>query len=197
MPDPTTESQLRGLVLGATELKAMTDWPDALVEDYLNLLDNLITISRIVDAETDQNIEDVPTDFQDGSIPYVSNGFLVENNGRLFWDSANFILKITGIIQSRGRYKGTARLTVADSPYIVKRSDENIFADTDGGAITLNLPAGIDGEQHKITNTGLSNNDVTMAPDGTELLNGFNASEVIRDSETFDLGYGTTEGWWA
>lgn len=198
MPDPTTASQLRGLALSATELKALhPQWAGDFIEDYLSLLDNFVILSNIVDVEIDQNIEDVPTDFQNGSIPYVSNGFLVENNGHLFWDSANFILNVTGIIQSQGRYKGNVRLTAADSPYIIKRADENIFADTDSGSITLNLPPGIAGEQHKITNTGTSRNRIMVIPNGAELLNGFNAADDIRDSETMDLGYDSTEGWWA
>lgn len=46
-----TTSRLRGLVLSAAELKSMTDWPAALIEDYLNILDNLITISTVVDTK--------------------------------------------------------------------------------------------------------------------------------------------------
>lgn len=197
MPDPKTAQRLRGLILSAAELKAMTQWPDALVEDYLNLLDNLITIANLLDIEIDQKIEDIPTNFLNGSIPFVEGNLLVEDNTKLFWDSVNFILKISGIITSEGRRKGKVRLTSTDSPYDLNISEENIFADTDDGPIILNLPAGTNGEQHKITNTGSSNNDVTLNPDGLELLNGFNASEVIRDSETFDMGYDDTEGWWA
>jgi len=40
---------LRGLALSANELKSLTDWPDALVEDYLNIVDNLITITDLWD----------------------------------------------------------------------------------------------------------------------------------------------------
>jgi len=38
---------LRGLALSANDLKGLTDWPDALVEDYLNIVDNLITITDL------------------------------------------------------------------------------------------------------------------------------------------------------
>ena len=51
MAHPTTLSKLRGLVLSAQELKTMTDWPDALVEDYLNLIDNLILLADEVDTK--------------------------------------------------------------------------------------------------------------------------------------------------
>jgi hypothetical protein len=197
MPDTKTTQRLRGLVLSASELKTMTQWPDALVEDYLNLLDNFITIANLLDIELDQKLEEVPTLFLNGSVPYVKDGFLAEDNTRLFWDATNFILRISGIIASEGRLKGKVRLTIADSPHNIQISEENIFADTDDGPIVLNLPAGSDGEQHKITNVGSSNNDVTLNPNDLELLNGFNASEAIRDSETFDVGYDDIEGWWA
>ena len=51
MAHPTILSKLRGLVLSAQELKTMTDWPDALVEDYLNLIDNLILLADEVDTK--------------------------------------------------------------------------------------------------------------------------------------------------
>ena len=66
MPDPKTIEQLRGLVLSALDLKALTDWPDALVEDYLNIVDNLITLSNLIDTEIDKNVDaqvySMPTD---------------------------------------------------------------------------------------------------------------------------------------
>lgn len=54
MPDPTTVEQLRGLILSAQDLRSLTDWPDALIEDYLNILDNIITVSNLTDIETDE-----------------------------------------------------------------------------------------------------------------------------------------------
>ena len=55
MPDPTTIERLRGLVLSANDLKGLTDWPDALIEDYLNIVDNLITIANLLDVEVDKD----------------------------------------------------------------------------------------------------------------------------------------------
>jgi hypothetical protein len=45
----TTESQLKRLVLSATELRSMTEWPSALIEDYLNILEDLITLANAID----------------------------------------------------------------------------------------------------------------------------------------------------
>jgi len=57
MPDPKTIERLRGLALSALDLKSLTDWPDALVEDYLNILDNLILLANILDVEIDNNLD--------------------------------------------------------------------------------------------------------------------------------------------
>jgi hypothetical protein len=47
-----TRTTLRGLVLTAVELKKLTDWPDALVEDYLNILNNLIDLANLIDSKS-------------------------------------------------------------------------------------------------------------------------------------------------
>lgn len=197
MPDTKTIDRLRGLALSPDEIKKMNpNWPDAMIEDYLAILDSLEIIATLLDVEIDQKIEEISTDFLDGSVPFVEDGKLIEDNSHFFWDLVNKILKITGIVQSEGRIKGKVRLTFADSPYSINIADELIFADTDDGPITLNLPSGTDGEPHSIKNTGSSHNDVTLSPSGAELLNGVNESEIIKDSEAFDIGYDSIEGWW-
>lgn len=47
-----TRLELRGLVLTAVELKRLTDWPEALIEDYLNILNNLIALSDTIDTKS-------------------------------------------------------------------------------------------------------------------------------------------------
>jgi hypothetical protein len=85
MPDLTTIQRLRGLVLSANDLKTLTDWPDPLIEDYLTILDNIITIAEIIDSF---KIEAIPTDFSDGSIPFAESELLAEDSD-LFWDNVN------------------------------------------------------------------------------------------------------------
>ena len=95
MPDPKTIERLRGLILSANDLKALTDWPDALVEDYLVILDNLIAIAEVIDA---LKIEEIATDFTDGSIPFAETNLLVEDNANLIWDNVAKILSIKSLI---------------------------------------------------------------------------------------------------
>ena len=193
MADITTLSKLRGLVLSASEIKNLTDWPDALIEDYLNILDNLITISNLLDVEISQKIEDTGTNFSDGSIPFADSGFLTEDNTQLFWNTTNSILEIAGRIQSRGRLKGVTRIDT--TPYDILITDEIIFVDTDSGSVTINLPAGTQGQTYKIINSGNSGNNVTIAPNGSDLLIGDVAGEYLIDAETLILTFDEIEGW--
>jgi hypothetical protein len=94
-----------------------------------------------------------------------------------------------------GRIVNTTLLTVADTPYTVLPSDHHISCDTDGGAITVNLPAGIDGTEYYIYNTGSSGFDVTMSPNGAETLLGDNSDYDIHDDSDEQINYFTTKGW--
>jgi hypothetical protein len=88
----------------------------------------------------------------------------------------------------------TTRIT--SSPYTALVTDDDIFVDTDGGAITINLPAGIDGKKYTIKNVGTSGNSVTLSPNGAELLFGENSDYVILDrGDDEQITYETTEGW--
>ncbi len=51
MPDPTTISRLRGLVLSASEIKNLTNWPDVLIEGYLNNLENIVALANEIDTK--------------------------------------------------------------------------------------------------------------------------------------------------
>ena len=191
----STKSLLRGLFLSAQEVRALNpQWSQAMTEDYLTLFDNLVTIAKVVDETVVAKLEDLETDFLDGSIPYVNDGSLAENNGRLFWDSANIILKIIGRIQSSGRLKGTTVVTNSMSPYTILSTDETIVADTDTGAITLLLQSGIEKTAYRIVNGGTSDNDLTVTPSGVDLLFGENDSEAFIDLEHIDIQY-TSKGW--
>jgi hypothetical protein len=48
MADPTAKL-LQSLVLSAADLRSLTDWDDAIIEEWLNLFRNLITLANGVD----------------------------------------------------------------------------------------------------------------------------------------------------
>lgn len=89
----------------------------------------------------------------------------------------------------------TTRVTSAGSPYAVLATDEVILADTDGGAIVVNLPAGVDGKHYKVVNCGGAGNDVTLNANGAETVRGL-AAQTLHDGEVLDMHFETTEGWW-
>jgi hypothetical protein len=98
-------NQLRGLVLSAAELRDITNWPPALIEDYLNILDNIITLAENLDIEIAQKIEEVPTDFTDGSVPYAKDGFLTQDNDDFNFDDTLKQLLVGGGIKGPNRAK--------------------------------------------------------------------------------------------
>ena len=55
------------------------------------------------------------------------------------------------------------------------------------------MPAGINRTDYKIYNTG--SNDVTVVPNGSELIDGVNASKSFAVG-VVELSYESTEGWW-
>ena len=99
-----------------------------------------------------------------------------------------------GLTTSGGRVAATTRVT--SGPYTILSTDHVIFCDTDGGAFTANLPAGVNGQTYKVVNTGSSGNDLTLAPNGSELLKGANSNQTITDGNDLFITYETTEGWW-
>jgi hypothetical protein len=107
-----------------------------------------------------------------------------------------YALEVAGVVKSEsGRIVKTTRITDADSPYTALESDHHIACDTDGGAVIVNLPVGVDGTQYIIYNTGSSGFDVTMSPNGAELLFGDNSDYDIHDGSDEQTTYIPTEGW--
>lgn len=93
---------------------------------------------------------------------------------------------------TKGRIVKVDRYT---STQTLDADNHQVFGDTDGGAFTINLPAGIEGTYYRIVNTGSSGNNLTITPNGLELLLGVNASFNLADGESLIIVYHPTEGW--
>ena len=91
------------------------------------------------------------------------------------------------------RQKKTTRITGNTT---LGTTHHEVFCDTDGGVFTVTLPAGVVGRNYRIINTGNSGNDVTLTPDGSELLIGSNSSKTISDGTVIVITFESTEGWW-
>ena len=97
-----------------------------------------------------------------------------------------------GLTTTAGRIVNTTRYTTTQT---ITSSDHHVACDTDGGAFTVTLPAGVAGTEYRIGNTGTSANNLTVAPDGSELLIGVNVNFTLFDGETLHIVYEATEGW--
>jgi hypothetical protein len=198
MPEPTTRQRLRGLALSAAELRVLTKWPPSLIEDYLNILDNLVLLADLLDVEIDQKIEEIPTDFLDGSIPFADTGFLIEDNPGIVWDNTDKILIIRGLTTTEGRAKNEILITAVDSPYTVLSTDHVIYCDTTDGEIDVNLPLGTSGKEYEITNVGTDNNNLNVNPDATEEVfsSGVGEAFILYDGDGITIKFNSTIGWW-
>jgi hypothetical protein len=120
----------------------------------------------------------------------LNDNFTVKNNDILVMDANGSVQTGYGIIHK------TTRIT--SGPYNILVTDHILFVDTDSAAITVNLPAGVEGTNYKIINCGTSGNDVTVDPNGTEQLYGAGAgvASTLADGEVINIHYNATEGWW-
>ncbi len=102
----------------------------------------------------------------------------------------------TRLENKTGQIDNTTRITT--SPYNILSTDLVIFVNTDGGNITANLPAGIEGTRYKIINSGTSGNTLTVDPNGTEQIFGGGAgvSTNLSDGQSIDVHYNATDGWY-
>jgi len=84
MASQTTTEKLAGLVLSATEVQKLTKWTDPMVEDYLNILRNLVNIAQDVDIINDREII---FDAKASQLLAALQGEVRRNQGRLTLNS--------------------------------------------------------------------------------------------------------------
>ncbi len=114
-----TEAELRGLLLNAVELKNISGWPDALVEDYLNIIENIVTVATAVDTDTN-NIDDIN---QQISTLGVRIGKLKAMISRIYIDNDQIVANTENILninQSINVYPGMINKNKARINNIIK-----------------------------------------------------------------------------
>jgi hypothetical protein len=97
-----------------------------------------------------------------------------------------------------GRLRGgrVVEVTRVTNDTVIDDSYHHVFGNTDTQAITITLPAGDEGREYRIINTGSSENNLILTPDGTENLIGVNSSFTLTDGEALILIYNSIDGWY-
>ena len=110
-------------------------------------------------------------------------------------DSGAFKFAGGTLTTTHGRVVNTTPIT--SGPYAILTSDHTIPCDTDGGAFEVDLPAGVEGTEYEIANTGTSGNDLTIDPNGSEQIAGGGAGVALDlvDGESVTIFYNATKGW--
>jgi len=90
----------------------------------------------------------------------------------------------------------TVVITTGESSYTTLSGDEVVLGDTDSGAVTILLMAGIAGTTYRIVNAGTAANNVTVTPNGAENLIGANSNFTLLDGEDLLITYNATKGWY-
>ena len=96
------------------------------------------------------------------------------------------------LVRLGGKYTKTIKIITT---YTILTTDHIIFCDTDGGAFTVTLPIGVEGQEFKIINCG--SNTLTVSPNGSEELFGGGAGVAtdLSSDETITIHFNITKGW--
>lgn len=88
------------------------------------------------------------------------------------------------------------QLDNTSSPYTVLSSDKILEVDTTGGAVSILLPAGVDGKQYIIKDLGnAAVANITITPNGAETIDGGGAVTMNVAYSVLKIYFRATVGW--
>jgi hypothetical protein len=126
--------RLRGLILSAADLQKLTKWKPALIEDYLNILDNIILIANelqpILDLDPDKLVR---TDSDSMTISVD--------------DLTEFVLPTDTEIDTTDNLDGTATISISDDylpDHVLETVNQVGVTNNLDGTIYLTLPQDFD-----------------------------------------------------
>ena len=108
-------------------------------------------------------------------------------------DAGNNTIAIGGTLITTGRRVQVDRYTANQT---LDADNHHVFGNTDGGAFTISLPAGVNETNYRIVNTGTSGNSLTITPNGAENLLGANSIFILLDGESLIITFETTDHWY-
>ena len=112
---------------------------------------------------------------------------------QIFIEIQHFFSELSAASELTGSFKVVREISAEYTP---QQSDDEIFVDTDGGNVIVNLPEGPEGKNYRIVNVGTSDNRVLLEPvSGVKLL-GEELGDYLADSEAAIFTYSITYGWY-
>ena len=127
------------------------------------------------------------------TITGTANEVTVTNGAGTITLSLPDAITLVTLTTTGGRICKTTRVTTT---YQILVTDHIMFCNTDGSSWTATLPVGVEGQTLKIINSGSAGETLTLAPNGAEHLIGANSNITIADSETVEITYNATDGWY-
>jgi len=122
------QEQLESLVLSATEVKGLTNWPDAMVEDYLNIIRNLIIIASSTDINVNQ-IEQNTQDIAQNSVNINQNRNDIDANTQDIEDLETEVNAILSqYLKSASESDGVVTITDQDDNTLTFLAEPQIIA---------------------------------------------------------------------
>jgi len=168
---------------------------------YANVIIDGLTASRLLSSDGDKKLTSVAdlTSWIAGTSNQItiaddSDGTITLSTPQDIHTGANptfATLKSTG-----GRIK--SRTTVTGSPYTVLATDEHISVTTASTAITLNLPAIVNGTIYHIKDQdeNSSGENITVSPDGSDTIENAASLVISADGTCITIiGNSTTNNW--
>lgn len=110
--------------------------------------------------------------------------------------NTNDVIKWNGSVWVTDSVSDTSTKSRNTSNTTIDSSAYHWLGNTDSAGFTYTLPAGVDGTQYRIVNTGTSGNTLTISPNGSDNLLGANSSFDLSDGEALIIIYDSNDGWW-
>jgi hypothetical protein len=142
----STQNQLKGLQLSASDLRELTDWPEALVEDYLNLLSNFDVVAAAVDPISGLSPSRLVATNAAGALGSVNNlsPFILSSSANRVTVANNndgtVSLSLPQDIHTEANLKVSSvqlGLIAVDEDYTLEDPYSFVLA---GGAVTISIP---------------------------------------------------------
>ena len=89
--------RIESLVLSATEIKDITGWPDAMIEDYLNILRNIIITATDIDINSEQVVINTANIAQNASDIATNSSNIATNAGNIATNTTAISANATAI----------------------------------------------------------------------------------------------------